>query len=165
MAKTKVSLKNRTANLNVYVTQSGLLEAKTELGFLKNIRREEVSQRIEAARAAGDIEENSEYDAAVEEQALVEHRVAYLEEMVGHAKLITNTNLDGAVSIGSTVRLRMEGRLDEYMIVGKLEANPMKKKISNESPLGKALLGCRIGEEVEVTTPQFSYRCKVVQIN
>lgn len=164
MAKTKLASKNLSANLDVYVTASGLKDAKTEIEFLKNVRRQEVSLRIENARESGAIEENSEYDAAIEEQALVEHRIAYLEEMIGHAKLIS-THTTGEVVVGSTVRVKIEEKLDEYMIVGKLEANPMKKKISNESPLGQALLGAKVGEEVEVTTPQFSYRCKVVEIN
>jgi transcription elongation factor GreA len=148
----------------VYITESGLEHSKAELELLKAVKRKEVSERIEAAREQDDDEENSEYDAAIEEQTLIETKIAYLEEVLHNAKLITNGEGDGSVIVGSTVKVDMGNGVQEFMIVGKVEANPSKKKISNESPVGSALLGARVGEEIEISTPNLKYRCKVLSI-
>jgi len=134
------------------------------LETLKSIKRKEVSDRIEAARQQDDDEENSEYDAAIEEQSLIESKIVYLEEVLHNAKLITKDAANESVLVGSTVRVDMGGSIQEFTIVGKVEANPAKKKISNESPVGAALLGARIGEEIEISTPNLKYRCKVLSI-
>lgn len=155
--------KQRPAN-NVYVTPKGLKEAQEELDFLKTAKRTEIAERIQRAREFGDVVENSEYDAALDEQALVENRIQYLEEVLKNAKVITESEKSDFVVIGSTVSVEMEGEIDEFTIVGRVEANPAKKRISNESPVGAALLGAKIGEEVEVATPIVRYKVKVLKI-
>lgn len=155
------------ANLNkkdFYLTEQGLSNAKAELAFLKNTRRSEIAEIIHQAREYGDLAENSEYDAALEEQSMVESRVAELERILKGAKVISNQQIGDFVVIGSTVKIEMDDGIDEFTIVGRVEADPSKKRISNESPLGSALVGAKKGEEVEVTTPIVRYKCKVLEI-
>lgn len=149
---------------SVYLTAEGLKEAQSELEFLKTTKRAQISERIQRAIEFGDISENAEYDAALDEQALVENRIAYLEEILRDAKVISEVVKKDFVVIGSTVTVDMDGSIDEFTIVGKPEANPAKKRISNESPMGIALLGAKMGEEVEVVTPIVRYKCKVLKI-
>lgn len=149
---------------NVFLTSKGLAEAKTELDNLKRIKRPEIANRIQQAREYGDLTENSEYDAAIEEQSLIENRITELENILKGAKVIAENHSNDFVVIGSTVKIEMEGELDEFTIVGRVEADPTKKRISNESPLGSTLLGAKTGEVVEVTTPIVKYKCKVLQI-
>lgn len=159
----KASRVDQSAN-KIYLTPKGLEEARLELDHLTTTKRAEIAERIQTARDFGDIAENSEYDAALNEQALVENRIAYLEEVVSHAKLISENQQNDIVVIGSTVKVTMDGETDEFTIVGKVEANPAKKRISNESPVGQALLGARVGEVVDVATPIVRYKCKVLEI-
>ena len=147
-----------------FLTPQGLQDSKIELDYLKNDKRFQVAERIQRARDFGDVAENSEYDAALEEQALVENRIAYLEDAIGNAQVIKRVITHDIVVIGSVVKVKMEEGINEYTIVGKIEANPAKKMISNESPVGVALLGARIGEEVEVSTPSSNYKAKILQI-
>jgi len=149
---------------NVYVTSKGLVEARSELEYLKKTKRREIADRIRQAREYGDLAENSEYDVAIEEQNLVENRISHLESILKGAKVISKQVNNVFVMIGSTVKVEMEGEIDEFAIVGRVEADPSKKKISNESPLGQALLGAKKGEQVEVTTPIVRYKCKVLEI-
>lgn len=150
---------------SVYVTPGGLQETKAELTYLKTQRRTMVTERIERAREFGDIEENSEYEAALEEQTLLENRIAYLEQTLSLVKVISKASTSsGIVVIGSTVKVEMDGTIDEFTIVGKLEANPARKKISNESPVGAVLLGAKVGEEVEVVTPIIRYKVKILEV-
>lgn len=151
---------------NVYLTAKGLAEVKTELEYLKTTKRDELSERINIARGFGDLAENSEYDAAMNEQDLIENRISELEEVVKNAKVISEEEHQASdfVVIGSTVKIEMDNEIDEFTIVGRVEADPSKKKISNESPLGTALLGAKKGEEVEVTTPVVRYKCKVLEV-
>ena len=149
---------------SVYVTAEGLTEAKRELVELNKVKRPEIADRIQRAREFGDITENSEYDAALEEQAIVEKRIAELENTLKDAKIIANVPRSDFVVIGSTVVIEMDGEVDEFMIVGSIEADPSQKRISNESPVGAALLGAKAGESVEVTTPIVRYRCKVLEV-
>lgn len=158
MVKVKVRQKS------VYVTAAGLADAKEELSELEKIRRPEIADRIQKAREFGDITENSEYDAAMEEQAIVEKRISELQETLKSAKVIADIAKSDFVVIGSTVVIEMDGEVDEFMIVGSVEANPSKKRISNESPVGSALLGAKVGEAVEVATPIVRYKCKVLEI-
>lgn len=152
-------------NSNVFVTEKGLKKAKDELGHLKNVKRAEVTVRIQRAREFGDVTENSEYDAAMDEQALVENRIVELEKIVKSAKVISaSSTRSDFVIIGSTVAVEMDGEIDEFTIVGRVEADPSKKRISNESPVGSALLGAKVGESVEVATPIVRYKCKVLEI-
>lgn len=149
----------------IFVTQKGLEDAKSELTHLKTVRRLEVADRLQGARELGDLSENSEYDAALEEQNMLENRISELDGLIKNAQVIKSSTLpQDFVVIGSTVRVEMDGELDEFTIVGRLEADPSKKKISNESPVGSALLGAKKGEEVEVVTPIVRYKCKVLEI-
>lgn len=157
-------IKLQRVKRDVYVTDKGLTEAKFELGVLKKEKRSDIAQRIQRAREFGDLSENSEYDAALEEQSLVESRIAELEELVKNAEVITEVPKTDLVVIGSTILLDMDGQRNEFTIVGRVEANPSLKRISNESPLGSTVLGAKIGEELEVKTPAGSYRCKVLAI-
>ncbi len=149
---------------STYVTSKGLLEAQAELDYLKNTRRKEVALRLQSAREFGDLSENSEYDAALDEQNLLENQIAELEGLLKGAQVIKSTAKSDFVVIGSTVTIEMDGEVDEFTIVGRIEADPSKKKISNESPVGSALLGAKPGEVVEVTTPIVRYKCKVLEI-
>lgn len=148
----------------VYLTPQGLEDARSELIFLKNAKRFQVAERIQRARDFGDVVENAEYDAALEEQSLVETRIAYLEDILGNAQVINQKSSGDFVVIGSTVKVEMDGEIDEFTIVGRMEANPAKKKISNESPVGSAILGTKVGEEVGVATPIIKYKVKILEI-
>lgn len=148
----------------IYLTPQGLIDAKEELEFLKRTKRAEIAQKIQTAREYGDLTENSEYDAALEEQNLLETRISELEVILKEAKIIDDNHGSDFVVIGSTVKIEMDDEIDEFQIVGRVEADPAKKRISNESPLGLSLLGAKKGEEVEVTTPIVKYKCKVLEI-
>ena len=149
---------------NTYLTQKGLSEAKIELEYLKKQKRAEIAQRIQQAREYGDLTENSEYDQAMDDQGMVENRIAELEIILKNPKVIEEKHNSDFVVIGSTVKIEMDDGIDEFTIVGRVEADPSKKRISNESPLGLALLGAKKGEAVEVATPIVRYKCKVLEI-
>lgn len=161
---TKLNTASTKSQKNTYLTPKGLADAKAELDHLKKNKRLEIAEKIHQAREYGDLTENSEYDSAMEDQALTENRIAVLESILKNAKVIVDDQTEDFVVIGSTVRIDMDGELDEFKIVGRVEADPSKKRISNESPLGTALLGATKGEEVEVTTPIVRYKCKVLEI-
>lgn len=150
---------------NTYLTSKGLADAKAELDFLKKTKRVEIAEKIHTAREYGDLAENSEYDSALEEQSLTENRISELESVLKSVKVIADSQTEDFVVIGSTVKINMDGEVDEFKIVGRVEADPAKKRISNESPLGTALLGAKKGEIVEVATPIVRYRCKVLEIS
>lgn len=154
----------QSAKSKVYLTQKGLTDAKEELEYLKKVKRAEIAQRINQAREYGDLTENSEYDSAMEDQALIERRIDELENILKDVKIISNEHDNEFVVIGSTVKIEMDDGIEEFTIVGRVEADPSKKKISNESPLGSSLLGAQKGEIVEVTTPIVRYKCKVLEI-
>lgn len=138
------------------LTYSGLKEREDELRHLKTVKRKEIAEKIKEARNKGDLSENAEYDAAKEEQAKYEARIAELEKMLRAAVVIDEEDLDkDVVGIGSKVTLFSEefGEDEEYVIVGSAEANPAGGKISNESPLGSVILGRRVGDEVFVDAP------------
>ena len=137
------------------LTAEGYTELFNELENLKTVRRKEVAEKIKVALAFGDISENAEYDEAKNEQALVEKRIAKLEMMIKHAKIIEEHKHKETVGIGSKVKIR-DIEFDEimdYNIVGSAEADPFRGKISNVSPLGTALLGKRVGDIIEVASP------------
>lgn len=146
------------------LTEEGLFHLKGEYEELVKIKRPEVVQRIQIAREFGDLAENSEYDAAKEEQSLLETRIAELEEVLHGSQLVSPVQKSDFVVIGSTVVVQMDGTTEEFQIVGSMEADPSQKKISNESPVGASLLGARVGEEVEVTTPIIRATYKVLEI-
>lgn len=161
MSKIDESLKVKKS---VYLTAKGLVDAKEELDLLKHTKRGQVAEVIHQAREYGDLAENSEYDAALEEQAMVESRISDLENILKSVKVISSIHTQDFVVIGSTVKIEMDDGIDEFTIVGRVEADPSKKRISNESPLGVALIGAKKGEVVDVTTPIVRYKCKVLNI-
>lgn len=156
--------KNNKEIKNTYLTSKGLLDARVELEYLKKTKRVQIAERIHQAREYGDITENSEYDAAMDEQAMMENRISELENVLKSVKVILEKQTSDFVVIGSTVKIEMDDGIDEFKIVGRVEADPSKKRISNESPLGMALLGAKKGEEVDVATPIVRYKCKVLEI-
>jgi len=142
-------------NNETLITAEGLEELKAELDELKLVKRKEISEKIKAALAFGDISENAEYDEAKNEQANVESRIAKLEIMIKNAKVIKTSKKNGVVNIGSKVKIK-DLEFDEemeYTIVGSAEADPFKGRISNVSPLGEALLGKKLGAIIEVESP------------
>lgn len=142
-------------NNETLITAEGLEEIKKELEDLKLVKRKEISEKIKVALAFGDISENAEYDEAKNEQANVESRIAKLELIVKNAKIIKEAKQKGVVNIGSKVTIKdLEyDEVMEYTIVGSAEADPFRGRISNVSPLGKALLGKKLGEIIEVSSP------------
>ena len=142
---------------DIILTKEGYTKLKKEIEYLSTTRRREVAERIKVAREFGDIAENAEYDAAKNEQAMLEARIAKLEERLASARVIEKREISkDVVSVGSTVRLRdVDAKQTvEYRIVGSAEANPAELKLSNESPVGKAIIGHKKGETVEVMTPR-----------
>ncbi|GAX88629.1 transcription elongation factor GreA [Effusibacillus lacus] len=140
----------------VLLTQTGLKKLEEELEYLRAVKRKEVAERIKTAISFGDISENSEYDDAKNEQAFVEGRIITLEKMLRNARIINDSEVNtSVVGIGSTVLLKdiEMGDVVEYTIVGSAEADPFENKISNESPVGLALLGKTVGEKIDVHVP------------
>ena len=140
----------------VVLTGDGLKKLEDELEYLKTEKRQEVKEKIQEARAFGDLSENSEYDEAKNEQAQVEARIMQIEKMLKNVKIIDKSELNTKmVSLGSKVKIHdVEFDEDiEYSIVGSTEADPMKNRISDESPVGKALIGAKVGETVSVNVP------------
>ena len=155
------------ARKEVVLTQEGLKKMEEELEYLKSVRRREIAARIKQAIDFGDISENSEYDEAKNEQAFVEGRIALLEEKLRNVKLIDEVDIStDVVSIGSKIRLKDLDTNEEfeYMIVGSAEANPIDYKISNESPVGNALLEKKKGSVVEISVPAGTIRYEIMDI-
>jgi transcription elongation factor GreA len=153
---------------DVILTPEGYEQLKAELDVLSGEKRREIADRIAAAREFGEIAENAEYDDAKNEQMMLEHRISQLEERLANAQVIDPKHVDtSVVSIGSVVRLRdVDAKQTvEYFIVGSAEANPAEQKLSNESPVGKAIMGRKKGETVEVLTPRGSkVKFKIMEI-
>ncbi|HKV70383.1 MAG TPA: transcription elongation factor GreA [Gemmatimonadales bacterium] len=148
------------------LTPEGLRKLEDELEFLKTVKRKEVAERIKQSKEFGDLMENSEYEDAKNEQAFIEGRVLTLEGMLRNAKVIDNHEVrSDVVTVGSTVRLTDEGGEDlTYTIVGSPEADPLHDRISNESPVGRALLGRRRGDTVTVKAPAGTIRYTIKAI-
>ena len=152
---------------DVILTPEGYENLKEEIEYLSNEKRREVADRIRVAREFGDIAENAEYDDAKNEQAMLEHKIAQLEERLLSARVITKKEISkDTVSVGSKVRLRdvAANKTFEYHIVGSAEANPAENKLSNESPVGKAIIGKKKGETVEVSAPRGAMKFKILEI-
>ena len=149
----------------VYLTQNGLDTLKKELDHLINVRRPENVQAIKEARSLGDLSENAEYDAARNEQAEIEARIKQIEKMLENVSIITDIPTD-KVGLGSTVSIKYvdDQEQDEYKIVGSQEADPFESKISNESPIAKALLNHKVGDVVTVESPNGNYEVKITEI-
>ena len=152
----------------VILTPEGYEKLKHEIEELSTTKRREVAERIRIAREFGDIAENAEYDDAKNEQMMLEHRIAQLEDRLTNARVIDTKDVDTSiVSVGSVVRLRDVDAKEtvEYFIVGSAEANPVERKLSNESPVGRAIMGRKKGETVEVVTPRGSkVKFKIMEI-
>lgn len=150
----------------VYLTQKGLEELKAELDDLINVKRPANIQSIKEARALGDLSENADYDAARNEQAVLEGRIKKIEQMLENYEIIEETSKD-KVGLGTTVSIRYideDDESDEYMIVGSQEADPFASKISNESPIALALMNHKVGEVVTVESPNGSYQVEITEI-
>ncbi len=149
----------------VYLTQEGLDNLKKELDDLINVRRPENVQAIKEARALGDLSENAEYDAARNEQAVIEARIKQLEKMLENVSIIADVSTD-SVSIGNTVSIKYvdDDEEDEYKIVGSQEADPFESKISNESPIAQALFNHKVGDIVTVDSPNGAYQVEITAI-
>jgi transcription elongation factor GreA len=151
----------------VILTLEGHKKLVKEIEYLSTEKRREVAERIRIAREFGDIAENAEYDDAKNEQAHVEARIAMLEDRLKNARVVTKKEIkSGEVSIGTKVRLRdlSANQTVEYHIVGSAEADPAEFKLSNESPVGKAIMGRKKGEIVEVAAPRGSLKYKIMDI-
>jgi transcription elongation factor GreA len=151
----------------VLLTEEGLEKVKQELEYLKTQKRHEVAQRLKEAIAQGDLSENSEYDAAKEEQAFIESRIITLENMIRNAKIINSEHMDkNVVNVGSKVTIQElpDGDTETYTIVGSAESDPLSGKISNESPIGAELIGKRVGETVDVPAPSGTIQFKIIEI-
>ena len=155
-------------NKQIMLTDEGLNKLEQELEMLKTHKRQEVAEKIKVARGFGDLSENAEYDAAKEEQAQIEARIVQLENMLKNAKIIDQDEIDlTKVSIGTKVTVfdvEFEEEL-EYRIGGSTEADPDLNKISDESPVGRALIGRNIGDTVDVETPGGTIQMKILSIN
>lgn len=153
------------SNNECLLTSQGFLKLEEELNELKTVKRPQVIEAIKDARAQGDLSENADYDAARNDQAELEARIKELEYMIEHATIIEE-NESGKVNIGSTVVVSYidDDEEEEYKIVGSLEANPFENRISNESPIGKAVLHKKVGDIVSVESPNGSYDVKIIEI-
>ena len=147
------------------LTSEGFLDLETELNELKNVRRPKVIEAIKDARSQGDLSENADYDAARAEQAEVEGRIKELEYMLENAKIIQKES-GHVVGLGSTVTISYvdDDDTEVYSIVGSMEADPFENKISNESPIGKAIINKSEGDTVEISSPTGSYQIKIVSV-
>ncbi|MGD6804172.1 transcription elongation factor GreA [Rossellomorea vietnamensis] len=150
------------------MTAEGKEKLEKELEQLKSVKRKEVVERIKIARSFGDLSENSEYDAAKDEQAFVEGRISTLENMIRNAKIIQEDEMNSdTVTLGKTVTFieLPDGDEETYTIVGSAEADPFEGKISNDSPIAKSLLGHKVGSKVNVNTPGGDMSVKITAVN
>lgn len=147
-----------------YISRDGLERLRAELDEMLSVRRPEIAQRIHDAKEHGDLSENAEYEDAKNEQAFVEGRIAALESMIKNATLIDEHASTDHVGIGSTVTVAIDGEIETFTIVGSAEASPTDGRISNESPVGRALLGRRRGDKVVVQVPAGNFTYTITEI-
>jgi len=154
------------ADREFFLTPEGYRKLEEELEFLRNVKRKEIAEKIKIAIGYGDLSENSEYEEAKNEQAFIEGRILELEKMLRNARIIENGGDFGVIHVGSTVLVRdLEfNEVLEFTIVGSAEADPSERRISNESPVGRALLGKRPGEIIEVNAPAGVIRYEILEI-
>lgn len=150
-------------NNQIVVTQEGLDTLKAEFDELNNVKRPAAVARLAIAREQGDLSENSEYTDAKQNLAFIDGRIAELEVVLHDVKVVTSHS-KGQVDVGCKVTLHINGKKEEFTVVGEWEADPASKKISHESPLGKALLGKKVGEQVDVEAPAGTIHYKVLHI-
>ncbi len=151
-------------NNRVVMTKDGLKELQVEYDELTKMKRPTAVSRLSDARELGDLSENSEYAAAKQDLAFMDGRIAELEEIIHGAKVVTSHG-KGHVDVGCKVTLHVNGKQESFMVVGEWEADPMQKKISHESPLGKALLGKKVGDQVDVEAPAGKLLYKILSID
>ncbi len=149
----------------VYVSAEGLKKLQAELEELRTSKRAEVAERIHAAMEFGDFTENSELEQAKNDQAFLEGRIMTLEQMIKNAQIIDETSKHEVVEVGSHVTVESDGRKEKYTIVGSAEASPQEGKISNESPVGRALQGRRAGETVKISVPAGMMEMKILAVS
>ncbi len=150
----------------ILVTKEGLAKLQSELEHLVSVRRQEIANKIKRAREMGGTENNAEYEDAKNDQAFVEGRILTLENIVKNASVIESPALAGVVEMGDKVLIQnQDGKIEQFAIVGSTEANPVEGKISNESPVGKALLGKKIGDEVKVSTPAGVLKLTIMDVS
>ena len=152
----------------IFVTEEGLKKLEEELEYLKTVERKNIADKIKTAVSFGDLSENSEYDEAKNEQAIVEARIAELEEQLKNVRIVDASALtNDVVRVGLTVKIKNvdTGESEEYRIVGVTEADPFEGMISDESPIGKALLGQKVGTVVEVEIPIGTVKYKITKIS
>lgn len=150
-----------------FLTKEGFQKLQEELDYLRTKKRQEVADRLHEAMEGGELIENAEYEAAKNEQAFVEGRIQELDMLLATARVIESDEKrpEGTVSVGSTVTIQEQGyEAETYTIVGAAEANPREGKISNESPIGKAILNHVIGDTVPVETPSGTYKVKIIKV-
>ena len=151
-----------------FLTREGFQKLQDELDHLKTVKRQEVADRLHEAMEGGELIENAEYEAAKNEQAFVEGRIQELEMLLATARLIEEEDKNhphGLIAVGSTVTIQEQGfEAETYTIVGAAEASPREGKISNESPIGKAILNHAVGETVPVETPSGTYKVKIMKV-
>ena len=150
-----------------FLTRDGLKKLEEELNYLRTVRRAEVAERLHNAQEDGELIENAEYEDAKNEQAFLEGKILSLESMLSSAVIIANDGPHGIVSLGSQVTVKESGggKPEIYQLVGAAEANPKDGRISNESPLGRALLGRKVGDDVKVNAPSGTLSFRVVAID
>ncbi len=161
MAKRQAQDENK-----VFLTKAGLKKLQAELEQLKTTGRKEVSERLAEAISYGDLSENAEYDEAKNQQAFIEGRILELEEQIKSAEIIEESTQKDIVQIGSTITLQRKGEKDkhEYTIVGSTEADPMMKKISNESPVGSAVLGKKAKDKIKIVAPGGEFEYSILSV-
>ncbi len=147
-----------------YLTKQGMNELQERLHQLKTVRRREIADAIQAAKEQGDLSENAEYSSAKEEQSRIEQEISELEMTLKNAHVVAKRKTD-QVSIGSMVLVECNGQEREYHVVGSNEANPLEGKISNESPMGEALLGAKVGDLVHIPVPSGTKECTIKKIS
>ncbi len=168
MREVKVKGMNNMSEKTVYLTYEGLKERERELEYLKTEKRKEISEKIKVALGFGDLSENAEYDEAKNEQAEVELKIVKLEKMLKNAKIIDEDEIStDVVSMGIKVKILDIDMEEEeiYYLVGSEEADPMNNKISDESPIGKAMIGAKVGDIVTVEAPNGSFEIKILEIS
>lgn len=147
-----------------YITKEGLQKLQEELELLRTTRREEIAENIAEAKELGDLSENAEYAAAKDEQAFNEGRIIEIEEKLKNAEIISDRRHAGIIGVGSTIKVVNSGAEREYTIVGSTEADPMNNRISNESPLGQAFLGKKVGDEIIIQIPKGAVKIKIMEV-
>lgn len=146
-----------------YLTKEGLSDLRDQLHDLKTVKRREIAEAIHLAKEQGDLSENAEYQQAKDEQQRIEEQIAQIEGIIKHAKVIVKSPTS-EIDVGNTIKLNCDGQEKTYQIVGSNEADPRQGRISNESPMGKSLIGKKKGESIFIPTPAGGKKCSVVDI-